>query len=84
MELVPIKISELNEAEKYHVYDRDSHTYYKSRFDFKCKKFVTEQTHSYWFEKIRPKEIKALGAEIMTEEEARKFKGCITNIVVEG
>ena len=84
MRLVPIKISELNEADKYHVYDRDSHTYYKSRFDSKCKKFVTEQAHSYWSEKIRPKEIKAVGAEIIMEEEARKFRGCTINIVVEG
>lgn len=35
MKLIPIKLSELNENEKYHVYDDNAHTYFSSHFDAK-------------------------------------------------
>lgn len=68
MKLKPIKLSELNENEKYHVYDNNSHIYFSSHFDSKRKVFITEVASTPWTELLRPKEIKAIGAEIMTVE----------------
>ena len=82
MELIPIKLSELNENEKYHVYDYIAHTYFSSYFDAKRKVFITKVANSSWIEELRPHEIKAIGAEIMTDEEARKMSS-IVNIVEE-
>lgn len=82
MKLIPIKLSELNENEKYHVYDYHAHTYFLSHFDKRRKIFITEVACTPWTEKLRPKEIKAIGAEIMTDEEAYEIES-IVNIVEE-
>ena len=82
MELIPIKLSELNENEKYHVYDNNSHIYFSSHFDKRRKVFITEVAHTPWTEQLRPKEIEAIGAEIMTNEETYKMAS-IVNIVEE-
>ena len=82
MKLVPIKLSELNENEKYHVYDYTAHTYFCSHFDSKRKVFITEVASTPWTEELRPYEIKAIGAEIMTDKEAHKMAS-VVNIVEE-
>ena len=82
MRLVPIKLSELNENEKYHVYDDNSHIYFLSHFDKRRKVFITEVASTPWTEELRPHEIKAIGAEIMTDKEAHKMAS-IVNIVEE-
>ena len=82
MKLVPIKLSELNENEKYHVYDYNAHTYFSSYFDAKRKVFITEVASTPWTEELRLHEIKAIGAEIMTDKEAHKMAS-IVNIVEE-
>ena len=82
MELVPIKLSELNENEKYHVYDYKSHMYFASHFNAERKVFITDVASTPWAEELRPAEIKAIGSEIMTNKEA--VKSCsIVNIVEE-
>lgn len=82
MKLIPIKLSELNENEKYHVYDDNAHIYFSSHFDVKKKVFITEVASTPWTEELRPHEIKVIGAEIMTDKEAHKMAS-IVNIVEE-
>lgn len=82
MKLIPIKLSELNENEKYHVYDYHGHTYFLSHFDKRRRVFITEVASTPWTEQLRPKEIKAIGAEIMSDKEAHKMAS-IVNIVEE-
>lgn len=84
MNLIPIKLSELNESERYHVYDDNSHTYFSSHFDAKRKVFITEVANSPYAEELRPCEIKAIGAEIITNKELFNIRiGNIVNIVEE-
>jgi hypothetical protein len=79
MKLIPIKLSELSENKEYHVYDDNSHIYFASCFNAEKKIFITEVATSPWTEKLRPAEIKAIGAKIITYEETRKM----VNIVEE-
>ena len=82
MTLVPIKLSELNEKDIYHVYDCETHIYFSSHFDKENKMFITNVASTPWTEMLRPKEIKAIGAELITDEENHKT-GCVVNIVEE-
>ncbi len=82
MKLISIKLSELNENEKYHVYDYHAHTYFLSHFNKRRNVFITEVANSPWTEQLRPKEIKAIGAEIISDKEAHKMAS-IVNIVEE-
>jgi hypothetical protein len=84
MKLIPIKLSELNENEKYHVYDDNAHTYFSSHFNAERKVFITEVANSPYAEEFRPREIKAIGAEIITNKELCNIRtGSISNIVEE-
>lgn len=82
MKLVPIKISELNEQDKYHVFDKESHIYFVCRFNKQKRIFITESSFYPWIDELRPKEIKAIGAEFITDSEIHKMRS-ICNIVEE-
>jgi len=84
MKLIPIKLSELNKNERYHVYDDNAHTYFSSHFDAERKVFITEVADSPYAEELRPREIKAVGAEIMTDRELHSLRtGSTINIIEE-
>lgn len=82
MELVPIKISELKDGAKYHVFDKETRIYYSSKYCTERKSFVTNEASCADIDNIRPLEIKAIGAEVMTHEEACKTAS-VVNIVIE-
>jgi hypothetical protein len=80
MKKSPIKLSELDENEKYHVYDSNSNIYFLSHLDKRRKVFVTEVASTPWTELLRPKEIEVIGAEIMTDKEAHKMASIVNTV----